>query len=83
MLETFRMLAAIPHESLGAYVITMAQQASDVLAVVLLQKDAQVPRRCEWCRSSRRQPTCERAPDTSIACSASRCTGHASTDVRK
>jgi phosphoenolpyruvate carboxylase len=37
-LETFRMLARIPSESLGAYVITMASRASDVLAVELLQK---------------------------------------------
>jgi len=37
-LDTFRMLARIPSESLGAYVITMASRASDVLAVELLQK---------------------------------------------
>ena len=41
-LETFRALAAIPRESLGAYVITMASSASDVLAVALLQKEAGV-----------------------------------------
>jgi phosphoenolpyruvate carboxylase len=40
VLETFRALAAMPPESLGAYVITMTQQASDILAVVLLQKEA-------------------------------------------
>ena len=38
VLDTFRMIAAAPRESLGAYVITMARSASDVLAVELLQK---------------------------------------------
>ncbi len=38
VLDTFRMIATIHPESLGAYVITMTQQASDVLAVVLLQE---------------------------------------------
>ena len=38
VLDTFRMASALPAESLGAYVITMASCASDVLAVVLLQK---------------------------------------------
>ena len=42
VLETFRMIATIHPESLGAYVITMARQASDVLAVVLLQKECRV-----------------------------------------
>lgn len=41
-LDTFRALAAIPADSLGAYVITMASSASDVLAVMLLQKEAGV-----------------------------------------
>ena len=36
-LSTFRMLAELPPDSLGAYVISMAHTASDVLAVVLLQ----------------------------------------------
>ena len=36
-LGTFDMIAQMPPESLGAYVISMAQQASDVLAVRLLQ----------------------------------------------
>ncbi|HUP66291.1 MAG TPA: phosphoenolpyruvate carboxylase [Thermoanaerobaculia bacterium] len=40
--ETFRMLATMEPESLGAYVITMASTASDVLAVALLQKEAQI-----------------------------------------
>jgi phosphoenolpyruvate carboxylase len=39
---TFRTIASIPPESLGAYVITMAGQPSDVLAVELLQKEAGV-----------------------------------------
>ena len=42
MLDTFRMLAATNPESLGAYVITKAGRASDVLAVELLQREAGV-----------------------------------------
>lgn len=42
VLDTFRMMAAIPRESLGAYVITKAGRASDVLAVELLQREAGV-----------------------------------------
>jgi phosphoenolpyruvate carboxylase len=40
VLETFRTAAAIPPESLGAYVISMAQAPSDVLAVELLLASA-------------------------------------------
>jgi phosphoenolpyruvate carboxylase len=39
VLETLRVAAAQPAGSLGAYVISMARQASDVLAVELLQKE--------------------------------------------
>ena len=42
VLATFKMLAQQPSESLGAYVISMAKQASDVLAVMLLQKEAEI-----------------------------------------
>jgi phosphoenolpyruvate carboxylase len=47
VLDTFRMMAAIHPESLGAYVITMAGRPSDVLAVEVLQREAGVnpPRR--------------------------------------
>jgi phosphoenolpyruvate carboxylase len=38
VLDTFRMIARAPSGSLGAYVITMTRSASDVLAVMLLQK---------------------------------------------
>jgi phosphoenolpyruvate carboxylase len=38
VLDTFRMIAAAPAGSLGAYVITMTRCASDILAVELLQK---------------------------------------------
>jgi phosphoenolpyruvate carboxylase len=41
-LATFRAIATISPESLGAYVITMASRPSDVLAVMLLQKEAGV-----------------------------------------
>ena len=37
MLGTFKVIAQLPPDSLGAYVISMAHTASDVLAVVLLQ----------------------------------------------
>jgi phosphoenolpyruvate carboxylase len=42
VLDTFRLLAALPADSLGAYVVSMTQRPSDVLAVALLQKDAGV-----------------------------------------
>jgi phosphoenolpyruvate carboxylase len=41
-LETFRMIADQYEESLGAYVISQATSASDVLAVLILQRDAGV-----------------------------------------
>ncbi len=40
VLETLRMAARIGEESLGAYVISMAERASDVLAVDLLIREA-------------------------------------------
>ena len=39
-LNTFALLAKLEPESLGAYVISHCEQPSDVLAVLLLQKDA-------------------------------------------
>ncbi len=44
VLATVRMLAKQPHHSLGAYVISMAEYPSDVLAVMLLQKEAEIKR---------------------------------------
>lgn len=41
-LATFRAIAELPRDALGAYVISMAGAASDVLAVALLQKAAGV-----------------------------------------
>ena len=38
VLDTMRVAAALPREALGAYVISMAARASDVLAVELLQR---------------------------------------------
>jgi phosphoenolpyruvate carboxylase len=38
-LQTFKLLAELPRESLGSYVISMASEASDVLVVVLLQRE--------------------------------------------
>mmetsp|Transcript_65494 Transcript_65494/g.147769 ORF Transcript_65494/g.147769 Transcript_65494/m.147769 type:complete len:577 (+) Transcript_65494:1355-3085(+) len=42
VLETFDLIAEMPTDGLGAYVISMAQTPSDVLAVRLLQKEAGV-----------------------------------------
>jgi len=39
VLDTFQALTDLPYESMGAYVISMARAASDVLAVMLLQKE--------------------------------------------
>ncbi|MCS6984101.1 MAG: phosphoenolpyruvate carboxylase [Leptospiraceae bacterium] len=40
VIETFRMLNRIRTESLGAYIISMARAPSDVLAVLLFQKES-------------------------------------------
>lgn len=40
VLDTFRVAARLGNGSLAAYVISMSQAASDVLAVELLQKEA-------------------------------------------
>ncbi|PRQ31470.1 putative phosphoenolpyruvate carboxylase [Rosa chinensis] len=42
VLDTFRIAAELGSDSLGAYVISMASNASDILAVELLQKDARL-----------------------------------------
>lgn len=42
VLDTFDAIAALPRNAFGAYVISMAHQPSDVLAVALLQKAAGV-----------------------------------------
>ncbi|KAH6762985.1 phosphoenolpyruvate carboxylase 4 [Perilla frutescens var. hirtella] len=42
VLDTFRVAVELGSDSLGAYVISMASNASDVLAVELLQKDARL-----------------------------------------
>ncbi|MED6159493.1 Phosphoenolpyruvate carboxylase 4 [Stylosanthes scabra] len=42
VLDTFQIAAELGSDSLGAYVISMASNASDVLAVELLQKDARL-----------------------------------------
>ena len=44
VLDTFKAIARIHPDSLGAYVVTMTHAASDVLAVQLLQQDAGVAR---------------------------------------
>jgi phosphoenolpyruvate carboxylase len=44
VLDTFKMIARLPSDSLGAYIITMASSPSDVLAVELLQREAGIAR---------------------------------------
>ena len=39
VVDTFRILGQLPPDSLGAYIISMAQTPSDVLTVVLLQRE--------------------------------------------
>jgi phosphoenolpyruvate carboxylase len=39
VMDTFRILGQLPSDSLGAYIISMAQMPSDVLLVVLLQRE--------------------------------------------
>lgn len=39
VVDTFRTLATLPSDGLGAYIISMAQTASDVLIIVLLQRE--------------------------------------------
>ena len=38
--QTFKMISKLPNECLGAYVISMASSVSDILAVLVLQKEA-------------------------------------------
>ncbi len=38
--STFKMISKLPKECLGAYIISMSSKASDILTVVLLQKEA-------------------------------------------
>ncbi|PRQ31436.1 putative phosphoenolpyruvate carboxylase [Rosa chinensis] len=42
VLDSFRIAAKLGSDSLGAYVISMASHASDILTVELLQKDARL-----------------------------------------
>ncbi|MFB9136459.1 phosphoenolpyruvate carboxylase [Vibrio sp. AK197] len=49
VLDTCRIIAAQPRESFGAYVISMARTASDVLAVHLLLQEAGCPYRMDVC----------------------------------
>ncbi len=38
--STFKMIAKLPRECLGAYIISMSSKASDILTVLVLQKEA-------------------------------------------
>eukprot|EP00951_Prasinocladus_malaysianus_P010615 scaffold78127_cov47-Prasinocladus_malaysianus.AAC.1 len=42
VIDTFRVVAQVGPGSLGAYIISMASSASDVLAVELLQREARM-----------------------------------------
>lgn len=44
IMDTLRVVAKLPSDGLGAYVISMSHAPSDVLAVRLLQKEAGVPK---------------------------------------
>uniref|UniRef100_A0A7I4B735 phosphoenolpyruvate carboxylase n=1 Tax=Physcomitrium patens TaxID=3218 RepID=A0A7I4B735_PHYPA len=44
VLDTFRVIAELPTDSFGAYIISMATSPSDVLAVELLQRECRVPK---------------------------------------
>ncbi|NOI77820.1 phosphoenolpyruvate carboxylase [Vibrio coralliilyticus] len=49
VLDTCKIVAAQPREAFGAYVISMARTASDVLAVHLLLQEASCPYRMDVC----------------------------------
>lgn len=44
VLDTLRVVAELPSDCFGAYVISMATSSSDVLVVELLQRECQVPK---------------------------------------
>ncbi|KAI8012592.1 Phosphoenolpyruvate carboxylase 2 [Camellia lanceoleosa] len=44
VLDTFNVISELPSDNFGAYIISMATAASDVLAVELLQRECQVKR---------------------------------------
>lgn len=44
VLDTFRVIAELPSDCFGAYIISMATAPSDVLAVELLQRECRVPK---------------------------------------
>jgi phosphoenolpyruvate carboxylase len=56
-LATFNTIAQQPSSAMGAYVISMAKQPSDVLAVMLLQKEAEYYSQCVLCRYLKPSPT--------------------------
>lgn len=64
VLDTFRAIAKISPESLGAYVITMASQPSDILAVALLQKETNASRPLRVVPLFETIPDLQRAGDT-------------------
>ncbi|MCV6003677.1 phosphoenolpyruvate carboxylase, partial [Escherichia coli] len=49
VLDTCKIIALQPREAFGAYVISMARTASDVLAVHLLLQEAGCPYRMDVC----------------------------------
>jgi phosphoenolpyruvate carboxylase len=63
-LKTFELAASLGSESLGAYVISQCQQASDVLAVTLLQQDAGMSTLMRVVPLFETLDDLERAPDT-------------------
>jgi phosphoenolpyruvate carboxylase len=81
VLDTFNAIATIHPDSLGAYVITMTQQASDILAVHLLQQHARIPRPLRVVPLFETEADLQRAPAVldrlmSIGSHRARITGH-------
>ncbi len=83
VLATFRVIARIPSGSLGAYVITMARSASDVLAVELLQREAGVRKPLRTVPLFETSRDLQQAGAVLIRCWSSRGIASASPAVRK
>ncbi|BFI04224.1 phosphoenolpyruvate carboxylase [Marchantia polymorpha subsp. ruderalis] len=66
VLDTFKVVAELPQDSFGAYVISMATSPSDVLAVELLQRE------CKVAKPLRVVPLFERLDDLEAAPAAMR-----------
>jgi phosphoenolpyruvate carboxylase len=66
VLESFRTAAELGRQSLGAYVISMASSASDVLAVELLQREARLAVGSEFAASAAKGGPEEASPSNNL-----------------